>query len=135
MELAIMGALFVCALQDIKNKEITRRCLVMTAVVTLLALIVQHQGDWGQMILGAGIGLGVLLLVKLTGEIGAADGILLICTGVFWGWRKNLALLFLALLLTAAVALFLLFVLKKDRKYEVPFVPFLCIAFALVQWG
>ncbi|MGN0482196.1 MAG: prepilin peptidase [Lachnospiraceae bacterium] len=135
METAVMGALSLCALQDLKKKEVTYRSLALTALAVLSSLVIRQQTDFINMLGGAAIGLGMLILGKLTGEIGAADGVLLMATGVFFGWKKNLALLFLALLFSAVAAVILLVFFKKDRKFELPFVPFLCLAFAVVQWG
>ena len=67
------------------------------------------------------------------GSIGAGDGAVLVATGVFLGFWGNLRLLFLALILSALVAGYLLVIKRKGRKDRMPFIPFLFLADLLLM--
>ena len=60
------------------------------------------------------------------------DAFLFGMTGAGLGWRKNFMLIYVAFFLVFIVALFLVAVRKKDRKYEIPLSPFVLLAYFLV---
>ena len=131
IKIALLCALFLCAWQDIQKKCVTVRCLCVSAGMILVALAV--SGAWNiRMILGGvAIGLLVLVLGRVTGGIGAADGIVLCMTGCCLGAMQNAALFFVALLFAAVVSLVFLICMKKPKNYELPFLPFLCMAYLM----
>lgn len=86
-------------------------------------------------ILGLLPGLVVFLLAQLTREeIGYGDGWGLIVTGIFLGGADNLRACMTAVLLAGMWALMLLVLFHKNRKYEIPFLPFLLCGVLSVRW-
>ena len=71
-------------------------------------------------------GLLLLVLGRVSGwAVGSADGIIVLILGTYLGLWQTLSVLSGAFLLAVLTAGFLMAVQKKDRKYEMPFVPFL----------
>lgn len=71
-------------------------------------------------------GLLLLVLGRVSGlSVGSADGIIVLILGTYLGLWQTLSVLYGAFLLAVLTAGFLMAVQKKDRKYEMPFVPFL----------
>lgn len=82
---------------------------------------------------GAGVGILLLLLAKVTGgSIGSGDALVYIVTGTGLGFVKILDVLFLSLLMSAVVAGALFIFRHVGKKYAIPFVPFTAIAYGLV---
>lgn len=76
--------------------------------------------------LGSLPGISLLLFGKLSGwAVGSADGIIVLVLGIYLGFWQVLSVLSGAFLTAVMAAGFLLAVKKKDRKYEIPFIPFL----------
>ena len=76
--------------------------------------------------LGSLPGISLLLCGKLSGwAVGSADGIIVLVLGIYLGFWQVLSVLSGAFLTAVMAAGFLLAVKKKDRKYEIPFIPFL----------
>ena len=74
--------------------------------------------------------MGISILTK--GGIGLGDGGLLCVMGLYVGFYKNLEIFLLALLMASICGIVLLLIKKADRKTELPFVPFLTIAYIIV---
>ncbi len=62
------------------------------------------------------------------GQIGSGDGFLLMVTGILLGFWKNRELFLAGLFFCALFSAAALVLLRKGRKYRVPFVPFLAAA-------
>ncbi len=80
-------------------------------------------------------GIVVFLLARLTREgIGYGDGWVLIINGIFLGAADNLQACITAVLLAGLWALILLVVFHKNRKDEIPFLPFLLCGVLSARW-
>jgi len=86
-------------------------------------------------ILGILVGGGMLAVAgylyyrlrKIEG-IGGGDVKLAAMLGAFFGWQGAIVVLLVSSFLGSLVGLFLIFVLKKDTKYAIPYGPFLSVA-------
>lgn len=77
-------------------------------------------------------GLGILFLVTglaTDGALGLGDGWLLISLALMLDTGEYIKILFGGMLLAAATGAVLLVICKKSRKTEIPFVPFLFLAY------
>lgn len=76
---------------------------------------------------------GVLVLISfLSGqEIGYGDGLMFAAAGAFLGFARNLTLMLSSFLLVFVCAGVLL-ILKKKRRFRIPFVPFMLAGFLLI---
>jgi leader peptidase (prepilin peptidase)/N-methyltransferase len=70
---------------------------------------------------------GYYLFTGLEG-MGMGDIKLLAMLGAFLGWKSVLFIIFFSSLIGTLIGLSLIFILKKGRKYPIPFGPFLSLA-------
>ena len=130
MEICLGILLLICAVTDLKTKEISMRILLIFGALGIVIYILESQNSVVEEIVGILVGIGVLIICRLTrGEIGAGDGFLIIVTGIFLGGMKNIELLMGGFLLAALWALILVIFRKVNWKKELPFVPFLFLSF------
>lgn len=60
-------------------------------------------------------------------SVGVGDGIIILVLGTMMGMGRTFAILFFASSVSAIVALFLVLFMKVNRKFRIPFVPFILI--------
>jgi leader peptidase (prepilin peptidase)/N-methyltransferase len=79
-------------------------------------------------------GLFVLLFAKVSDEsiIGCGDGWVLLCLGCFAAVADLINLCMVSLTCAGIAALFMLLVLKRGRRAQIPFVPFLLIGYVVI---
>lgn len=130
-EIIIVGSLLlISSLLDICYKKISLILLTLYFLGGLVWRIGFCNISVIAVLSGITIGMFMLLISKLSnGAVGMGDGLLLIVTGCLLGIRKNLMLLFVGLVVAALVSLFLIVIKKVKKNYEIPFVPFLLIAY------
>lgn len=82
-------------------------------------------------------GLFLLAAGKVSkGDVGCADGLVVLGIGMILGLMDVLTVLLTACLLTALAAGFLVVFWKKGRRFRIPFVPFLAAGMAgYLLWG
>lgn len=59
------------------------------------------------------------------GSVGRADGMILVVSGIFLGFEKNVEVFVMGLFLAGITSLFLSVIRRKGRTYRIPFAPFL----------
>lgn len=127
-----MGILALAAYADWKEQEVPLRGLLLAGAGGFLLQLACGDTELADIVSGAAVGVLVLIAARVTGEaIGAGDGLILIVSGIFLGFWRVLWLFMTALFCSGAVALFLLVVKRKGRKYRLPFIPFLLAAYLL----
>jgi leader peptidase (prepilin peptidase)/N-methyltransferase len=118
--------------EDLRRKEISLFPVMGMAVIgTACSLL---GGDWtdASVFLRFLPGLLVLLLARLTGEsIGYGDGWVLLALGCFLALEDLVSLCMAAISCAGIVALFLLLVLHRGRRAQIPFVPFLLLGYGI----
>lgn len=123
------------SIHDIRQHKVRMISVFVFAGIGLGMNIVGKEISLRDMAAGVGVGLLCLLVAKFTHEeIGCGDGWVLCTTGIYLGGRENLVLFFAAAVFAAVYAVVLIVVCKKERKTEIPFVPFLFAAH-MVQMG
>ena len=129
----LLGVLGMSAYQDWRKKKVSMYLVFVAGIVGLLCHLCSRQIDVTDMLLGAAIGAVILLCGFVSGEkIGYGDGAIVIVCGIFLGFDANLELLCIALVLLEVVALFLIVVKRKGRRYQIPFIPFLLVGYLLL---
>ncbi len=126
----VAAVMVVCAVIDIKKKELSLKWFVLLGFFALVGCV-SGQGQEGVMT-AAGILPGVLLLIlaRITEQsIGYGDGILLAELGLLTGIGKCTLILAAALAMAGVFSLGMIVIKKVDRRYKIPFVPFLTIAY------
>lgn len=132
----LFAGLAVVAVEDIHRKEISSFSLFFMGIAGVLLSV--FAGDWNKwyIILRFIPGILVLAVAWLTKEtIGYGDGLVILCLGCFLTFDEIIDVCFAAVTLAGLVALILLLVMKKSKKMQLPFVPFLfagCVILNLI---
>lgn len=125
-----LGMLGLSAYKDYRNKKVSLYCVLLQGIVGVILHILFQERSLADILAGMGIGAVVLIMSWVSGgKIGLGDGMILVISGIFLGFWKNLELFMVALLFSGMWALFLLTVKKKGRNYRMPFLPFLLAAY------
>ncbi len=121
------------AIRDIKNMELSRKELWITATVLLLAGVLSGAG-WESRLGGAAYGVVVVVFCVFSKEaLGLADGIIILVCGVAFGLYETAGFSFIAMVATAFVSVVLLMLKKAGRKSRLPFFPFLLFGYVLMR--
>lgn len=123
--------LVVCSWQDIKYKKICVSWLLYFMLASIGYHLFFQQQSFFEICIGMIPGLLLLLLSVVShGGIGEGDGILLLALGIDLGVEAAVQMLLCASAFAALYALFIYLYEKKSRNAQIPFVPFLFLAFA-----
>ena len=149
-ELAV-ALFYVCLLLaiffiDLERELILNRLVYPGIVIALvLSLVSRHVSgevllipNFGDALLGAGIGFALFLVIALVsrGGMGLGDVKMAALMGAMLGWPGVLAAVFLAVIGGGLISLLLLAFKVKGRKEGIPFGPFLALGtLAAMFWG
>ena len=125
-EWIMLGVLAGFAVYDLWWKKVN---VAAVALFGIAVIVYRSCGNTAirEMISGFVPGLGLLLLSFITKEsIGIGDGLVLCVMGAFCGIKQAIAILGMALLLSAVLAMVLLACKRAGKKTELPFLPCLC---------
>ena len=133
IEVLMIGALLIVSWGDWKKKVISVRILVgMTILASLKAMFFTET--FLEVMFGLGIGVGFLLISRLTQEqIGYGDSWLILILGMYVGSGKLITLLLVASFGAALFSLIFCMVHRWNRNFTIPFVPFLAAAYVGVM--
>lgn len=138
--LFIISVLIVVAIVDLRFSLIPTSFVFASSLVSLFYnYFYLDSGDFVRSVFSAfALALSFLGIVALTrGKgMGSGDIPLVFLLGLFLGWPKSLAAIFLAFLSGAAISIILLASRKKTLGQAIPFGPFLIAsAVAVLFWG
>lgn len=120
--------------EDIRSRRISTYALLAGFVTAAGYLIfAREHAAWEYLAAGC---VGVLfLLIGMAGEcMGVGDGALIMLFGFLFGVRRQIVMLFIAVLLCAAAATVLMLTKRVKRTSRLPFVPFLLCGFCAALW-
>ncbi len=131
---SLMAAVMtVCSVVDIKKKEISICFFVLLGIISSIGCFLNSGKISVMTILGVVPGMLLMVIAKITDQcIGYGDGIILAEIGLLTGVGKCMLILALALAVAGVFSLGIVVVKRVNRKYKIPFVPFLTIAYLLV---
>jgi len=132
--IAMTALLSAATVSDMKKKAISVRILVVLTFLSVIAAVVQKLNPWE---LAGGVGTGILffLISQCTGEeIGYGDSWLILILGIYAGVSKLILILFAASFGAGIFSLIFCVVYKWNRRYSIPFIPFLTAAFIGVMY-
>ena len=122
-------ALLLGSVMDWKMQRLPVWFMAVFGAGSLVLIAVQYPGDWQQKGIGILLGGSLLLVGKLSGCIGVADGVMVMIMGLLYGGAGCGEQLLIAVLLTAVIAVILIGSRRADAKTRIPFVPFLAAGF------
>lgn len=126
----VLGMLGIGSVEDIKSRRLGVCMLCSFGILGVMLHLLFEKEEIVSILGGAFIGAALIAISFLTrGRVGLGDGMALTVTGIFLGFEKNLMLFMVSQCLTACFALFLLVVKKKERNYEIPYIPFLLVSY------
>lgn len=130
----MLGFFSISAYQDYRKRKINVYFLLTGGIIGLLVHLYSMEFDIIEILFGMGIGIMILLYgFLLGGGVGFADGMILIVSGIFLGFEKNLEVFVAGLFLVGITSLFLSVIKKKGRTYRIPFAPFLLVGYLFVM--
>ena len=90
---------------------------------------------WLKGLIGIGLGMlpGVFLIILsfATKKVGPADGILMCCIGMFENYLSCVVIFCAASFIMAIISILLLVIKKVKRSSQLPFIPFIALAYVL----
>ena len=132
VKISLAVLLVICSYGDIKRRQISLfPMLIASAFIVFFSLISYTQGmGWIDRVYGAGIGTLLIVISLVTnGQIGMGDGFLFIIIGFGIGFWNSFSVLIYSLIFVCIGACYLLGIKKKQKKTEVPFVPFIGLGY------
>ena len=125
--------LILSTLLDLRKKEVNISLCISFALLGLIYEIFISKAELLSVILGIIPGIFIILTSMATNEeIGKGDAAILCTIGIYLGLKKSILVLIYALFMTVIIGGILLLIRKKNKKYKIPFVPFiLCSYIAL----
>ena len=131
IKIIVAAMLIICSATDIAGKKVYIQVVGVFAAASAVVIMMGHEGNLRSSVAGAAIGAAFLIISFLgKGSVGAGDGVLIAVLGAVLGFCDTAVMVVWALMLCAAFSMILLFVFRKGRRYEVPFVPFLLGGYA-----
>lgn len=134
MEWGLAVFLIIMSAFDCREKSVPAILLIVGGVLSVLVAVYKGiigENGWMQMVLGVLPGLFVLVTAWFSQNIGVADGIVLIMTGMCIGYRENVFVLGMSLFLISFLGVTLLLLHKVKRQTRIPYIPFLTAAYWL----
>ena len=122
--------LLIGSVMDIRKKELPRVFLLLCIIACAL-LVLFEKPEWIGLLTGLLPGVVMWIAGRLSGCIGEADSVLVLCLGAMYGLSGSGEQLMYALLLAAVVAIFLISLKHATKRSTLPFVPFLFAGFLL----
>ena len=130
----MLGFFSISAYQDYRKRKINVYFLLTGGIIGLLFHLYSMEFGIIEILFGMGIGIMILLYgFLLGGGVGLADGMILIVSGIFLGFEKNLEVFIAGLFLVGITSLFLSVIKKKGRTYRIPFAPFLLVGYLVLM--
>lgn len=119
--------------EDLKRKTVAVWKILLFLAGSLICMAVKTKGVpvevWSaarESVIAGIPGIFLLIFGRISGwAVGSADGMVVLILGIYLGFWQVLSVLSGAFIMAVPAAFFLLAVRKKDRKYEIPFIPFL----------
>lgn len=124
----------ICAYTDVKYRRISKKILAAYGVMILLIHLTGNDFQIMDFILGLFPGIFCMVISWLTRQsLGYGDSILACLCGLSLGLEKCMAILCFTFFISGIFGALMLFILKKEKTYEMPFVPFLFLGTVLIE--
>ncbi len=124
--LSLIGMLGILSVEDIKSHKVRDILVLSFALIGVLMHVIFQRIGTFDVIGGMGTGVAVLIISKSTGEkIGIGDGLVLMLTGIFLGFWRNIALIWISTTFLAIYGGIMIMAKKKGKDDRIPFIPFL----------
>lgn len=128
-EVLVFILLIILTISDIKKREISIAIVSIFSIPAIACIFFDTNKDLLGVIGGVLIGATLLVFSYVSREsIGYGDGLVFIVTGLYLGGNRNLELLLISIFAASIFGL-TLFIITKDIKRSIPFIPFVLFSF------
>ena len=132
-EIVLLSGLGIMSVEDIRKKGIKRLWLIGLGIVGLIFTIADAEVLCVSFLLRFVPGVVFVLLAWATREqIGMGDALLILVMGWYLNAIELVDVCLLAFFIAGLVALVLLVVIKKSKKFELPMVPFIFAGYVVM---
>ena len=132
-EIVLLAGLGIMSVEDIRKKGIKRLWLIGLGIVGLIFTIADAEVLCVSFLLRFVPGVVFVLLAWATREqIGMGDALLILVMGWYLNAIELVDACLLAFFIAGLVALVLLVVIKKSKKFELPMVPFIFAGYVVM---
>ena len=132
-EIVLLAGLGIMSVEDIRKKGIKRLWLIGLGSVGLIFTIADAEVLCVSFLLRFVPGVVFVLLAWATREqIGMGDALLILVMGWYLNAIELVDVCLLAFFIAGLVALVLLVVIKKSKKFELPMVPFIFAGYVVM---
>ena len=127
----VIVALFLIfeTVEDIRKKSVSLLWIVIAGILACGFTIATQNVEVKEILMGLAIGIAVMLLGYFTNCIGVGDGAVLTVIGVLIGGKLSLGVFLIGMTLAAFISLILLLFKRVALKQEIPFVPYMLVAY------
>ncbi len=130
--MATLALLAFSSFKDLKTKTVNIYITLLFSIWGIVCHMLFGRLSLLDIFGGICVGLMVLGASFLTGDaIGKGDALVIMSTGTLLGGYDTMVLVFIALFLCGIHAFFLLVFKNTGKKQEIPFAPFLLVAFVV----
>ncbi|MCI8326427.1 MAG: hypothetical protein HFI37_01460 [Lachnospiraceae bacterium] len=131
-ESIILVALTIFSIQDIKRKRIHSLSVFTFLFIGILFLFFSEETGLLNPLGGVCLGLVMFGISWITGEaLGYGDGWIFLTTGIYLGAQKNFQLFVTSTFIACAFSIIQMIFGRKGAKDEIPFVPFIWMAYMI----
>lgn len=132
-EIVLLAGLGIMSVEDIRKKGIKRLWLIGLGIVGLIFTIADAEVLCVSFLLRFVPGVVFVLLAWATREqIGMGDALLILVMGWYLNAIGLVDVCLLAFFIAGLVALVLLVVIRKSKKFELPMVPFIFAGYVVM---
>ena len=132
-EIVLLAGLGIMSVEDLRKKGIRRMGLIGLGIVGLIFTIADAEVLCVSFLLRFVPGVVFVLLAWATREqIGMGDALLILVMGWYLNAIELVDVCLLAFFIAGLVALVLLVVIKKSKKFELPMVPFIFAGYVVM---
>lgn len=132
-EIVFLAGLGIMSVEDIRKKGIKRLWLIGLGIVGLIFTIADAEVLCVSFLLRFVPGVVFVLLAWATREqIGMGDALLILVMGWYLNAIELVDVCLLAFFIAGLVALVLLVVIRKSKKFELPMVPFIFAGYVVM---
>lgn len=120
----------VCTVMDILKRMIDIRVLFIFSLIIAVCAYIEKSLTIENFIVGICIG-GVFFAVSIlsNGAIGIGDAAVYMIIICFIGVQRGVFIILMSIMFAFFAALYLVIFKKKKKKYEMPFIPFIFVAY------
>lgn len=130
LQIILCVCIGICAVTDILRRTIDTGILLLFSIALLICGYIEKYICIENML--ASLCIGILLAafsLISNGQIGMGDVFLYLLIIFFMGFEKGICIILMSIIFAFFAAIYLVVIKRKNKKYEMPLVPFMFAAY------